>query len=179
LKTNVAMRIDLAQVRQKPYSWQESVEVDASELGRDELLALGPIDWSGRVTFADPDFYLRARLEYEQTLACHRCLKPVVEAVETDVELMLEVGGEQPMAGEHELGEGDLGVVQVDSDDFDPRPVLIEQLQLAVPMKPLCRDDCKGLCPHCGADRNDGDCDCKDEWVDPRWAALEKLKTGE
>jgi len=172
------MRIDLGQVRQQPFSWQETVAVDAAGLGRDEVLALGPVAWQGRVTYAEPDFYLRARLDYEQTLACHRCLEPVVEPVSTEVELMLEVEGGQPMGGEHELGEDDLGVVQVDGEIFDPAPLLREQLLLAVPMKPLCRDDCKGLCPHCGADRNEGTCGCKDDWVDPRWAALAKLKSG-
>lgn len=178
LKNDAAMRIDLGQVRQQPYIWRQTVEVDAAELDDDAVLALGPIDWSGRISYAEPAFYLRARLAYEQTLACHRCLAPVVEPVETEVELLLEVDGEQPMAGEHELGEDDLGVVQVDGEVFDPRPLLVEQLQLAVPMKPLCRDECPGLCPRCGADLKDGDCGCKDERVDPRWAALAKLKTG-
>ena len=51
-----------------------------------------------------------------------------------------------------------------------------EQLYLALPMKPLCREDCKGLCPNCGTNWNRGTCDCKQGWEDPRLAALNKLK---
>jgi uncharacterized protein len=52
-----------------------------------------------------------------------------------------------------------------------------EQMYLALPMKPLCRDDCRGLCPTCGANLNLAACGCKNEWEDPRLAVLRKLKT--
>jgi uncharacterized protein len=51
-----------------------------------------------------------------------------------------------------------------------------EQFYLALPMKPLCREDCKGLCPICGVNRNRETCSCRSEWVDPRMEALRKLK---
>ena len=56
-------------------------------------------------------------------------------------------------------------------------PILIEQLQLNVPMKPLCRVDCKGLCPECGAELNAGACPCGETKVDPRWGTLAALKS--
>jgi uncharacterized protein len=104
-------------------------------------------------------------------------LAPVEVPVAADVDLLLLRDAPQPREGEHELEEEDLGVVHVEGETFDTGPLLREQLQLGVPMKPLCREDCRGLCPQCGADRNRGDCDCKDDWVDPRWAALADLKT--
>lgn len=172
------MRIRLDQVRREPFSWNETVEIPAETLERDDVLALGPISWRGRVTHTeDGGFYLKAHLDYEQTLACHRCLEPVTEPVSADVDLLLLVREPQPLEGEVELDEEDLGVVHVDGDVFDLRPLLLEQLQLAVPMKPVCREDCKGLCAQCGADLNAGPCDCEDDWVDPRWAALQKLKS--
>jgi hypothetical protein len=69
-----------------------------------------------------------------------------------------------------------VGVLHLDEEVLDTEPLLVEQLHLAVPMKPVCRPDCKGLCPHCGADRNRGECDCRETDVDPRWAALAKLR---
>lgn len=172
------MKVQLERARREPISWNESVEVDPQELEREDVLELGPVTWRGRVTKSDPGFHLHAHAEYEQTLACHRCLGPVPEPVEADVDLVLLVDAPQPMEGEHELEEEDLGLVHVEGREYDTLPLLLEQIQLAVPMKPLCREDCKGLCPHCGADRNEGDCDCEDDWVDPRWAALETLKSG-
>lgn len=178
------MRIHLEQVRREPIAWDEVVPVDAEELGREEVVDLGPVRWRGRVTVAEtadegPAFYLKAYMDYEQTLACQRCLEPVRDEVRGEVALVLRRESAQPMQGEHQLEEEDLGIVYVGGETFDTRPLLLEQMQLAVPMKPLCREDCKGLCPHCGANRNEGGCDCEDEWVDPRWAALEALKSGE
>jgi uncharacterized protein len=63
-----------------------------------------------------------------------------------------------------------------EDDEVDLRPLLIEQIQLNVPMKPLCRPDCAGICPTCGANLNAGSCGCATEEVDPRWKALEALK---
>ena len=54
-----------------------------------------------------------------------------------------------------------------------------ERIQMAIPMKPLCREDCLGLCAQCCADRNVSPCDCAVEFIDPRWKALELLKKGQ
>lgn len=178
------MLIHLEQVRREPVSWDETVDVAADELDRGEVLELGPVRWRGRVSATEvvedePAFYLKAHLDYEQTLACQRCLDPVREPVSAEVALLLVRAATAPTPGEHQLEEEELGIVHVDGESFDTRPLLLEHMQLAVPMKPLCREDCKGLCPGCGQDRNEGECDCEDDWVDPRWAALETLKSGD
>ncbi len=170
------MRIRLDQVRDEPFVWQETCEVPLAALDRPELVRLGPVTWRGQVTFADPGFYFKARLSYEQTLACNRCLKPTTQAVAADVQLMVFADGPQPVAGEHELHERDLGVLQVAGEELDTEPLLQEQLQLNIPMKPLCRPDCAGLCPECGADLNQGPCGCEQKKADPRWAALASLR---
>ena len=174
------MRIFLDQVRREPVSWDEEVRVRAEELGRDEVVELSPVRWRGRVSRAEVDeeegFYLSAHLAYEQGLACQRCLEPVRQPVAAEVRLLLVRDAPQPMEGDHQLDEEDLGIVHLESDAFDTRPLLLEQMQLAVPMRSLCREGCKGLCPHCGTNLNRGRCDCEDDWVDPRWAALAKLK---
>ena len=171
------MQIWLDQVREEPFNWDETQDVAAETLDRPELLDLGPVAWRGQVVFADPGFFLRARLSYEQTLSCNRCLKPIVERAESDVELMILVERHPDAAGEHALHEQDLGILYLEDERLDTDPILIEQLQLNVPMKPLCRADCQGLCPICGADRNAGACSCAESNVDPRWAALAALKS--
>ena len=62
---------------------------------------------------------------------------------------------------------------------IDLAPALREQILLAVPPSPLCDEACKGLCPQCGKDLNQGDCGCERTSIDPRWAALERLKSQE
>lgn len=172
------MRIRLEEARRQPFEWNETVEVPAASLERDEVVTVGPVTCAGRLQFVDPGFLLRAEIGYEQTLLCDRCLGELVQAVATELDLLVLPGGE-PEAdpeGEIELQEEDLGVLFVDGETLDTYPLLVEQVQLNVPMKPLCRPDCQGLCPVCGADRNGAGCDCKDESVDPRWAGLADLK---
>jgi len=171
------MQIWLDQVRDEPFNWDETQSVSPEILDRPELLDLGPVAWRGQVVFADPGYFLRARLSYEQTLSCNRCLKPIVERAESDVELMILVERHPEPGGEHALREKDLGVLYLEDERLETDPILIEQLQLNIPMKPLCRPDCPGLCPICGADRNAGACSCEESSVDPRWAALAELKS--
>lgn len=171
------MQIWLDQVREEPFNWDETQSVSKEALNRPELLDLGPVSWRGQVIYADPGYFLRARLSYEQTLSCNRCLKPIVEPVKSDVELMILVEPGPEAGGEHALHEQDLGVLYLEDELLETDPILIEQLQLNIPMKPLCREDCQGLCPVCGADRNAGACSCEESSPDPRWAALAALKS--
>jgi uncharacterized protein len=171
------MQIWLDQAREEPFNWEETRSFSPAALERPELIELGPVTWKGQVVHADPGFFLRARLSYEQTLCCDRCLKPIVERTTPEVELMILVEHGPAGGGEHELREQDLGILVLEEEVLETDPILIEQLQLNVPMKPLCRSDCRGLCPLCGADRNTGGCDCAEPTADPRWAALAALKS--
>lgn len=171
------MQIWLDQVRDEPFNWEETQSIAPEKLDRPELQGLGPVRWKGQVIHADPGFFLRARISYEQTLGCTRCLKPIVEPVSSDVELMILVDRRGEPGGEHALHEQDMSILYVPEEVLETDPILLEQLQLNVPMKPLCRADCLGLCPMCGADRNDGSCSCAETEIDPRWAALAALKS--
>jgi len=170
------MQIWLDQVREEPFDWDETKTVAPEALDMPELAALSPVHWTGRVSFVDPGYLLRARLSYDQTLSCDRCLKPIVEHVEPEVELLV-LDGHPGAAGEHELKEGELGVLHLDGEVLETDPILLEQLQLNLPMKPLCQEDCQGLCPVCGIDRNTGSCSCEEKTPDPRWAALAAIKS--
>ena len=170
------MQIWLDQVRDEPFNWEETQSISPETLERPELIELGPVTWKGQVIHTDPGFFLRADLSYDQTLCCNRCLKPIVEHSTPAVELMILVE-RGPGGGDHELHEKDLGVLYLGEEVLRTDPILIEQLQLNVPMKPLCRPDCQGLCPICGADRNAGACSCSEQATDPRWAALAALKS--
>ena len=178
------MRIWLDQVRDEPYNWDETEKIAPEALERPELLDLGPVSWRGQVIYADPGYFLRAHLSYDQTLSCDRCLKPIHEPTRSDLELMVVVegrtrGGRVPEERGDQLHEQDLGVLVVDDEVLETAPILIEQLQLNIPMKPLCQPDCRGLCPECGADLNalpEGRCSCKETQADPRWGALAALK---
>lgn len=69
-------------------------------------------------------------------------------------------GHDEEEGEEHELVEEELGVVSLLEPLLDTRPIVVEQIHLGIPMKPLCREDCQGLCGQCGADLNEGTCSC-------------------
>ncbi len=98
---------------------------------------------------------------------CRRCLRPV-EATLTAA--ILEIYEPDPTEGETQPLQG---------DHIDVEPVAREAVLLELPLAPLCRHDCAGLCPECGADLNQGACGCAVEQSDPRWAALDDLRFDE
>jgi uncharacterized protein len=121
--------------------------------------------------------HLAARLELE----CHRCLAGYAFAVSQDLDLFYlphRVEASEPEEeDEVELDDHDMVVAYHDGARLDLGEMVREQLFLSLPMKRLCRDDCKGRCPRCGADLNAGPCSCPapEAEADPRFAALRKL----
>ena len=170
------MQLQLEQVRLKPCRWEETRSIPAERLESPEVSELSEVVWSGEISYAAPGFRLSGRIAYEQTVSCMRCLKPVVEAVENEVELIIFLEKADTSPGEHELGASDLGVMFLDSEVLELDDVLFEQLELNVPMSTVCRQDCLGLCPVCGADRNLQECECDRSDTDPRWAQLKQIK---
>lgn len=170
------MRVELEQVRLKPFRWSEVRTLPAAQLEESEVIELGEITWQGEIRYAEPGFILTGSVSYDQTVECRRCLEPVDVPVQTELELLLLVDEDDVAPGEVELEEEDLGVVHLAGDGLDLDALLLEQLELEVPMRVVCREDCKGLCPSCGANRNEIDCGCDTGEVDPRWGELMKFR---
>lgn len=170
------MLIQLQKIGDEPFHWQESPRISIESLGRSELLGLGEVSWSGTIFRDLAGLRLEARLAYRQTLTCTRCLEPVERSVTEEIELAIDTGASEPMLGEHELLATELKTLFVDGDGLDTTPILLEQIQLNIPMKPLCREECRGLCPYCGIDRNRARCTCAESRVDPRWQGLERWR---
>jgi len=116
-------------------------------------------------------------------VACSRCVGTVRLDLDEKLLVTFMPPDEMPTedadaaAGEDgaEVPAGDLDVFPFDGDKIDLEPLFREQFVLAVPYAPLCREDCKGLCPQCGTDLNSGTCACEKP-IDPRLAALKGLK---
>jgi uncharacterized protein len=95
---------------------------------------------------------------------CRRCLNPATGEVHAEFRELFE---ERPTEGDS---------YPLSYEQVDLEPLARETVLLELPQAPLCRDDCLGLCARCGADLNEGPCDCEPE-PDPRWAALDALRT--
>jgi DUF177 domain-containing protein len=109
-------------------------------------------------------------------LPCSRCLEPFTLPVEQSFDLRYQPKSKNAGEGEREIEEDDLATAFYANDAIDLGDLMREQLYLALPMKPLCREDCHGLCPQCGANLNTSSCTCTRGWDDPRLAALKALK---
>lgn len=99
---------------------------------------------------------------------CPRCLKVVEREHEVPIDFRFE-----PDLEMWEEGPG-VYVLDGNQDEIDAGPALREEFLLALPDYPLCRADCRGLCPRCGTDLNEGECDCAEPTGDPRWEALRR-----
>ena len=130
----------------------------------------GKVRLSGNEVFVNGHFDTRAQVE------CDRCLKPIELPVSADFELEYITGSEYESTAVAELTEAEMSIAVFDGEALDVDEIVKEQILLAVPTRMLCREDCEGICPECGVDRNTGECNCETKEIDPRWAALKNLK---
>jgi uncharacterized protein len=121
-------------------------------------------------------FRLVGRVQTTLELKCSRCLEPFTTPVDQEFDLRYQPHAVNTGDGEREIEEDDLTTAFYEHDQIDLGQLMQEQLYLALPMKPLCSDDCKGLCPTCGTNLNRGTCQCQPNWEDPRFAALKNLR---
>jgi uncharacterized protein len=124
-------------------------------------------------------YHVSGTVEATAELQCSRCLKrfpfPVRDAT-MDFDLLPE--GSLQKAAEHELGRSELDAEFYRDDEIEPADFIREQVLLAIPMVPVHREDCKGLCPLCGADRNERSCSCEQASVPEKenpFAVLRKI----
>ncbi len=154
----------------------------------DEVFVPGHIDYEieglsqaaglhvkGVASLLDTEIHVQGRLGTEVKLVCARCLEPVRQVVDRVFDLFYHPIADCP--NEEELhvpkGEEELGFYQ--GEGLLLEDVAKEQVILALPMRTLCRDDCRGLCPQCGCNRNRESCGCAEKAADPRWEALKKI----
>ena len=124
-------------------------------------------------------FHISGTVSATAELECSRCLKRypfTVQNAAMDFDLVRE--GSLQTGAEHELGRGELDTEFYRGDEIEPNEYIREQVLLSLPMVPVHREDCKGLCPVCGADRNERDCGCKADAMPEKenpFAVLKKI----
>jgi DUF177 domain-containing protein len=179
------MFLDIKKLEVQPLDFEEEFPPDVIDLGG-EARQRTPLKTSGHAEVVEEhhgknqiikDIRLRGRLSAGLELQCARCLEPVRQDVKREFELLYRPLGTD--AGRDELSvtdaEAEIGYYQ--GDGLLLEDVLREQLLLALPLKVTCREDCKGLCPHCGKNLNQEQCSCSTEVEDPRWAALKDVRS--
>ena len=142
----------------------------------DERVSLiAPAAVNGKVRLSGNEVFVNGHIDTRAQVECDRCLKPVELPVNVDFTLEYISGSEYEASQTAALTEEEMSVSVFDGGAIDVDEIVKEQVLLAVPTRMLCREDCKGICPDCGIDRNTGECDCVTNDIDPRWAALKNL----
>lgn len=114
-------------------------------------------------------------LEATLEVSCARCLEPMMHTVNWAFDLLYRPLGVDRRAEEVAITEADTEIGYYQGEGVLLEDVLREQVLLATPVKLVCREDCKGLCQHCGSNLNVEPCNCQQPG-DPRWAALSDLR---
>jgi uncharacterized protein len=143
-----------------------------------KLRQVGALKAEGKVelvTGALGEIRVKGHASVPMEADCDRCLDAARIPVDSDFELyyrpVSEGYGEETAIDQ---SEAEMGFYE--GDGIELNDVLREYILLSLPMQRLCRDNCKGICPHCGQNRNHQQCQCQGEPVDDRWAALKELK---
>lgn len=114
-------------------------------------------------------FLARGTVQTVLSLPCSRCLVDFNLPVHTDIDMTIVAAGQADLLSEDE------DAIVFHGDIVDLNVPVHEAIFMAIPIVPLCKEDCRGLCSVCGMDKNQGDCSCINQEIDPRWEKLKNL----
>lgn len=167
------LRVDLGRLGR-----EGSVVVEGSVSADDDLWKDSDLQWAGdvdvrlRASFAGTgEVVARGKVQGTLRQECRRCLRPVETEVGNELTLVF-VEDDADVED-----DGSAYVFEAAGAELDLMEAVREELVLAVNPYVLCSHDCRGFCPRCGKDLNEGPCDCTEEELDPRWATLRDLKS--
>jgi uncharacterized protein len=169
MQINVAqlLRASIGSVRD--YDIKQVIDITGDGVSR-------PVQGQVRLMRTDRSILVRGRLTTEVELTCSRCLGqfncPLAMGLEEEYYPIADVDTGAPVPAPDEPGSFTIDENHI----LDLTEAVRQYALLAVPMKPLCKADCAGLCPFCGQNLNRGPCGCTSQKTDPRWAELSKLK---
>lgn len=179
------MLIEIRELEDHPLDFQEKFGVGLIDFGPD-LQQTGNLESAGRAQLVEEhhgkhqiiqDIRVNGKLSGAFQMACARCLEPVPQSIERDFDLLYRPIGVDGGKAELSVTAAEAEISYYEGDGLLLEDVLREQVLLAVPLKAICREDCKGLCPHCGKNLNLAQCNCAEPAEDPRWSALKEIRS--
>jgi uncharacterized protein len=185
IRVTSAMMITVVDLQKDPLEFDLAYEPGSIEYGFG-IRQLDPLAVDGHadliVEHRGPnetidDIRLRASYKGRFEALCARCLDPVEYPLEEHFDLLFRPTGADGDASEHSITTSETEIGYYQRDGVLLEDVLREQVLLSLPARSLCREDCKGLCPHCGKHLNSETCACTETVTDPRWSALSSLRT--
>ncbi len=167
------MIIDIDQIPREGLAVEKDFEFLAIDLVEESAVFLSPTHAEVVIRRVGEEVWIKGRLTALLSFLCSRCLSPFEFPVDSRFDLIC-LPEEMDMRKE-ELDEEDMDKSFFRNGQIDLREIILEQINLSFPLKPLCSPECEGICPVCGGIRRDGYCGCQTAEEDPRWAKLKSL----
>jgi uncharacterized protein len=176
------MEFKVSELEREPIDFDLALAPGAVDLG-EEAEQVGMLATAGQAEVLHEhrgpkdivaDIRLKGNFAGKFQVPCARCVEPVEIPLEAEFDLIFRPAEADSEALERSITAPETEIGYYLKDSLLLEDVLREQVLLSLPVRTLCKPDCKGLCPRCGADRNRTACDC--EVVDPRWEALSGLR---
>lgn len=167
--------LDISQMREARARLDRTYAADVLPSDADVYRLVEPVRLGADVLRDRDQFRVTGTVETAIELTCSRCLESFRVPVRESFDVLFLPHVEAPSDEETEVEDEDLTTGFYRDQVIDLGQLMQEQFYLAAPMKPLCRDDCRGLCSMCGTNLNAGACQCTHEWQDPRLAGLRTL----
>jgi len=165
------LSFDIRSITARAAVVEDKLSADDSVWKEGDPVPSSPLRVTGRLSAAGSGrFYWHGQVAADVVLPCRRCLADATVHVEDESHVIFAE------AGRDETDDPDVQVLDERSNQIDLRPTLREQWLLNVPSYAVCREECKGLCPTCGKDLNEGSCECPASH-DSRWDALRRVQT--
>ena len=179
------MFFEIKDLELHPIDFTEKFAPGLIDLGP-EFRQRTPIETSGRADLVEEhhgkhkviqDIRVKGRLATSLELSCARCLEPIVQEVKRDFDLLYRPQGADAGRDEMSVTDAEAEISYYEGEGVQLEDVVREQVLLAVPLKITCQEHCKGLCPHCGKNLNEGKCNCESPVEEPRWEALKDIRS--
>jgi DUF177 domain-containing protein len=167
-------------------------EMELRKIRFDETFQVGGIDFSGEdieqtsplhavgtaemLANTDGEVRVQGRINVEMAAECDRCLGRAKFPLDARFDLFYRPMSDIARDEEVEIDAGEAEIGFYEAGGMELEDILREQILLALPMQRVCSEVCKGICPICGRNRNETECDCRIETADDRWGALRKLQ---
>lgn len=136
----------------------------------------GPIHIRASLSRSGHVVLIHSRSEIQVDWVCARCLELFPLTLTSEYSTSLKPKPDSALVEELELSREDLETEFYQGEEIDITPLMQDQVLLSLPSKALCREDCRGLCPHCGTNLNRHHCQCREQFMDPRFAALKNFR---
>jgi uncharacterized protein len=163
-----------------PQTYDASVDITAKDVDREEVTSLADVSIHAEARKGDLDgeYLADGTVSFTADLECSRCVESYPFANTSAFHVRFRPRPEASEENEEvEIADSEELDVEFYSERTIPlRDLALEQIQLTLPMKPLCDENCLGLCPTCGANRTGQACSCEESIVDNRWGALKSIR---